>query len=71
MSPQNSDSVLDVLLEVRATASPELDDLLLRECYAIQKKYQFDRDREIPLDATRRLVERFVGEELRAGDQGR
>ena len=58
------DSALDVLLEVRASKVPELDETLLRECYAIQKKFQYDRDREIPLDVMRRLIERVVEQEV-------
>lgn len=67
MSSAIPDDVLDVLLEVRHASSPELDEFLLRDCYAIQRKYQFDRDREIPLEATRRLIEGFVGDEARTG----
>jgi hypothetical protein len=57
LSPDNA---LEVLLEVRARKVPELDERLLRECYAIQKKFQYDRDREIPLDVMRRLIEQEV-----------
>lgn len=70
MSRPKTDDALEVLLEVRETAAPELDEVLLRECYAIQKRFQFDRDREVPLDATRRLVER-VAEESPAAKESR
>lgn len=64
MSPPNSDNALEVLLDVREKVAPELDEKLLRRCYEIQRTFQFDRDREIPLTTTRRLIEQFVGEEV-------
>ena len=67
MNALHSDNALEVLLRVRLEVAPELDETLLRECYAIQRRFQFDRDREIPLDAIRRLVERIVEQEIAAG----
>lgn len=64
MSYANRDNAFDVLLDVRQNVAPDLDEKLLRACYDIQRTYQFDRDREIPLMTTRRLIEQFVGEEL-------
>jgi hypothetical protein len=72
MSYLNPDNALEVLLEVRNAVAPELDETLLRDCYAIQKRFQFDRDREVSLDATRRLIEHVVEQEATAGgDQNR
>lgn len=61
-----TDRGLDVLLEVRAQIAPELPEELLRQCYAIQKQFQFDREEQLPLVHTRRLVEAFVEREAEA-----
>lgn len=58
-----ADHALDVLLAVRAQIAPDLPEELLRQCYAIQKQFQFDRDEQLPLVHTRRLVEGFVERE--------
>ena len=58
-----SDHALDVLLVVRAQIAPELPEELLMQCYAIQKQFQFDRDEQLPIVHTRRLVEGFVERE--------
>jgi hypothetical protein len=36
---------------------------LLQQCFAIQKQFQFDRDEQLPLVHTRRLIEAFVEHE--------
>lgn len=63
-----ADHALEVLLAVRARIAPELPEELLRQCYAIQKQFQFDRDEQLPLVRTRRLVEGFVEREAEASD---
>lgn len=64
-SPTSSgtDHALEVLLAVRAQVAPELPEELLRQCYAIQKQFQFDRDEQLPIVRTRRLIEGFVERE--------
>jgi hypothetical protein len=61
-----ADHALEVLLAVRAQVAPELPEALLRQCYAIQKQFQFDRDEQLPIVHTRRLVENFVEREASA-----
>jgi len=61
-----TDHALEVLLAVRAQVAPELPEELLRQCYAIQKQFQFDRDEQLPIVRTRRLVENFVEREAAA-----
>lgn len=58
-----ADHALDVLLAVRAQIAPELPEEVLRQCYAIQKQFQFDREEQLPIVHTRRLVEGFVERE--------
>ena len=65
-----ADHALDVLLAVRAQIAPELPEELLRHCYAIQKQFQFDRDEQLPIVHTRRLVEGFVEHEAAARSNG-
>jgi hypothetical protein len=66
----STDHGLDVLLAVRASVAPELPEELLRHCYAIQKQFQFDRDEQLPIVHTRRLVEGFVEREAAEWSRG-
>jgi Small protein found in certain Dnd DNA modification systems len=52
-----TDLVLETLLAVRREVAPDLDDQLVRQCYEIQKKHQFDRDRVVPTKAMDRLID--------------
>lgn len=52
-----TDLVLETLLAVRAEITPELDEELLRQCYEIQKKHQFEHDRDVPTQAMNRLID--------------
>jgi hypothetical protein len=62
------DHALAVLLEVRTRVAPDLPEDLLRQCYAIQKQFQFDRDEQLPVVHTRKLIEAHVEREAeRAG----
>jgi hypothetical protein len=61
------DHALAVLLAVRAQIAPDLPESLLRQCYAIQKQFQFDRDEQLPIVHTRRLVEGYVEHETEPG----
>jgi hypothetical protein len=65
-----ADHAVDVLLAVRAQIAPEISEELLRQCYAIQKQFQFDRDEQLPIVRTRRLVEGFVEREVAAQGNG-
>jgi hypothetical protein len=61
--PADEDHALTVLLKVRAQVTPDLPEDLLRQCYAIQNRFQFDRDEQLPIVHTRRLVEGYVERE--------
>ncbi len=52
-----TDLVLETLLAVHREIAPDLDDELVRQCYEIQKKHQFDRDRGVPTTTMDRLID--------------
>lgn len=55
---ENSDDLaLETLLAVRLEIAPDLDENLLRQCYEIQKKHQFARERSHSAQAMDRLIE--------------
>jgi hypothetical protein len=58
------DLALETLLAVKADIAPDLDDDLLRRCYALQKKHQFDRDRGPSTQAMDRLIDECVQKAL-------
>lgn len=51
---------LQTLLAVRTELGIDLDDDLLKACFDIQKKYQFNHDRTLSTQAMDRLIERYV-----------
>lgn len=54
---ESDDLALQALLSVRAEVAPELSEKLLRDCYAIQLKHQFNDDRNQSSTAMDRLVD--------------
>ena len=62
MTPQTPDPALDVLLALHAAGNYPFDARLLRDCYEIERQYQYDRGRET---AVGKLQQR-VDEELAA-----
>jgi hypothetical protein len=52
----NDDIVLEVLLQVREERGSTVDVALLREIYEIQRRHQFERDRDPVLIGIRRAV---------------
>ena len=59
------DLALETLLEMRRQAAPDLDEALIRSCYAIQKRHQFDDSR----GASAQAMDRLIDETLNAPDQ--
>ena len=51
------DLALETLLEIRREVAPDLDEALVRSCYAIQKRHQFDDSRGASAQAMDRLIE--------------
>lgn len=60
MTEMSEDPVLETLLAVRAELSPDLDEDLVRSCYAIERQHQFSRDRALPSQALDRLIDEHV-----------
>ena len=56
----SDDLALQTLLAVRSETGPQLDEQLLRRCYAIQKRHQFSEDRALSATAMERLVDASV-----------
>jgi hypothetical protein len=56
----DDDMALQTLLAARAEVAPELDEKILRLCYAIQKKHQFSEDRAQSAAAMERLIDEAV-----------
>jgi hypothetical protein len=63
MSDEDGDLALQTLIAVRSEVSPNLDEDLLRLCYAIQKKYQFSEDRSMSASAMERLIDDKVAQQ--------
>ena len=51
---------LETLLEVRTELGVNLDADLLNACFRIQKKYQFNHDKTLSVNATDKLIESYV-----------
>ncbi len=62
MNEQSTDLSLETLLSMRAAIAPQISEHLLEQCYALQKKYQFDRDRTLSSTAMERLIDAAVAE---------
>jgi Small protein found in certain Dnd DNA modification systems len=60
MSDDDGDLALQTLLSAGREVAPHLDEELLRQCYAIQKKYQFSDDRSMSASAMERLIDATV-----------
>ena len=58
------DRALEVLLQVRTAAAPDLSVELLRACYLAQKEFLFADDPAKPLEKMRKLVELEVDTRL-------
>ena len=54
------DLALQTLLDVRAELAPGVDEDLLRACYAIQRRHQFNSDRTQSSVAMEKLIDEIV-----------
>lgn len=57
---EDEDLALQTLLMVRGEAAPDLDEHLLRDCYMVQRRYQFSADRTQSSVAMERLIDQAV-----------
>lgn len=60
MTMDEDDLALETLLTVAQEIAPTMDADLLRQCYAIQKKYQFSVDRGPSVSAMERVIDAHV-----------
>jgi hypothetical protein len=67
----SDDLALDALLGIKLNLAPELSTDLLKKCYDLQKRHQFDHDRVASTQAMDRMIEeevtRLVAKEELAG----
>ena len=57
---ESDDLALQTLLAVRAEVAPNVDEALLRACYAVQRRHQFSADRAQSSVAMERLIDEAV-----------
>ena len=57
---EEDDLALQTLLLVRDEVAPDLDEDLLKDCYAIQRRHQFSSDRTQSSVAMERLIDQAV-----------
>lgn len=57
---ESDDLALQTLLAVRAELAPGVDEDLLRACYAVQRRHQFNNDRAQSSVAMERLIDEAV-----------
>jgi hypothetical protein len=60
MTDSEIDLALEALLAARSEVAPAIDEQLLRQCYAIQRKHQFTADRAQPAAALERVIDTRV-----------
>lgn len=61
------DLALETLMATRDAVAPNIDSKVLRQCYLIQRRHQFDADRTFSSKA----MERLIDEALAAEPEGR
>ncbi|MBD3761921.1 DNA modification system-associated small protein [Rhizorhabdus sp.] len=61
------DLALETLCQARAAVAPDLPEELVAECYAIQKKHQFDSHRAISAQMMERLIDQYVDKIIESG----
>lgn len=57
---EDEDLALQTLISALPEVAPGLDADLLRQCYLIQRKYQFSDDRALSANAMERLIDARV-----------
>lgn len=60
MMSESDDLALQTLLAVRTEVAPNVDEALLRACYAVQRRHQFNSDRTQSSVAMERLIDEAV-----------
>ena len=60
MTASDEDMGLQTLLQIRSEVAPDLDETLLHQCYAVQRKHQFNPDPSQAYAAMERLIDEAV-----------
>jgi hypothetical protein len=56
----NDDTVISVLREVYAKRPSDVPFDLVQQCFAVEAKYLYERNREVPISYLRKLVTLFI-----------
>ena len=56
----NDDTVISVLRDVYAKHPSEVPFDLVQQCFAVEAKYLYERNREVPISYLRKLVTLFI-----------
>lgn len=67
MSEGSKDFALETLLDVAREVAPDLPEDLLHALFHLQKQHQFDADRDLAVQETRRLLEEFIDMQQKSG----
>jgi len=59
---ENESNILAVLLDVKERNNIDIDDYLIKQCYELQKKYQYDPNRST-VDKMRTLIEASLNDQ--------
>ena len=60
MSEEKIDIALQVILDIAKKDFPDLPENLIKAAYEIEVKYQFEKERDIPLNELKKMVESTV-----------
>ena len=60
MTPNEQDLALETLLAVREEVASHVNARLLRQCYAVQRRHQFNTDRTQSAAAMERLIDQAL-----------
>ena len=69
MMSESDDLALQTLLAVRAEVAPNVDEALLRACYAVQRRHQFSSDRAQSSVAMERLIDEAVDASIQGASE--
>lgn len=70
MTTTSEEEALAVLREIHASVAPDLPFRLVEDCYRIERRYQYERDPDLRLDALHRAVTVAVEDALREEGTG-
>ena len=56
----DEDLTLETLLAVRSEKEFDVDEALLKQCYQVQKRFQFNDDRTVSLAEMEKLIDAYV-----------